>query len=678
MIVEKSNDIEQLGQLKGETIQMGFAQEAIGELMDNMARSLYSRPKEAVLREYSTNALDAQIEVGVTRPIEITLPSALNPILCIRDFGVGLDRESLHKVYSQYGASTKRLSNDFNGTLGLGSKSAFAYSNRFTVVSIKNGVREEIVVTRNEDGTAEMVVMDPSLTDEHSGTTIKIPTKRGDTFQAEADKLYQWFPKDTVKVNGHSQFPWDREAEGNLEVAPNLFVVKNREQGYRTIEEDDLIVMGNVAYPTRLDNTGLQRSKYHLVVFVPNGAVNFMTSREALQMNNVTRTKLDDITTQFKYAMRTTIQKHINAAPSHSEAARVVSDWKSLVPSNVIPAGGWEYKGEPIPLKLTLPFTEPYLRLLPTEKNGYHNSHDKRRDLGLHYFPSTLWVEGFTVDKVTATHGQKARKYVADNKIDAARGIILVGAIPPEIKPWLANIITYDNLKAVKLPRETTASYASGRIPGSYDLFTSRQAEIAKHWGTSAARHTYAQRSGVDAEEFRHWAEPLFFMVGNTYEAGNARIALAAVSGQKGYTLVCLRADRVAKFQRNFPAARNATVAIKEGYEAWKTGVGKDVPLALAVQSRTYLARLLRTLTPRQVDDPKLRQYVELAKKDLTNERQAVTVFQRVIGVVDGRVVATDIIEFDELYPLMSEDSPEHNIVYVNAVYSARQSGAKL
>ena len=680
MIVEKDTEIEQFGALKGETIQMGFAAEAVGQLMDNMAKSLYSRPKEAVLREYSTNALDAQIEVGVKRPIEITLPDPLGkqgPVLTIRDFGVGLDRKALHTIYSQYGASTKRESNDFNGTLGLGSKSAFAYTNRFTVVSIKNGVREEIVVTRNEDGTAEMVVMDPLLTDESSGTTIKIPAKRGDDFRAEAAKLYQWFPEGSVKVNGVVQDPWDRAAEGNLEIAPNMYVVKNRVRGYSTVEEDDLIVMGNVAYPTRLEGTGLERRKYHMVVFVPNGSVNFMSSREMLnEQSSTTRNTLSKVVADFKNALQTTIQKHIDAAPSRPEAVRVVSDWKSLVPANVVPAGGWEYKGHPIPQELSLGKDEPHIRLLPLQKSGYHNSHDKKRAIGHYYFPGTLWVEGFTPENVTATHGQKARKYIEDNGISAPRGIVLVHQIPVDIRPWLAKVISYDDLKATKLPREVAQRAASGRIPGSYDLWTTEPSKLTQHYG-AAHNRKQGRFSGVPAEEFRHWKVPLFYHVGSYAQARYIHEALAETAGSNGYTLVVFGSQREAKFCRNFPQARRAFDAIKNGYAAWASNVGNDVALGLQIQ-QNWSSRDLKNLSgyASQIADPELKKYVELAAKDLTKERKSVTLFQIVLGRNPSKV---PLIDFDARYPLMQEASfPEHTVFYVNAVYNARANGATL
>ena len=45
----------------------------------SLLRNNYSNTRLAVVREISANALDANAEAGVTRPIEIKLPTAMNP-----------------------------------------------------------------------------------------------------------------------------------------------------------------------------------------------------------------------------------------------------------------------------------------------------------------------------------------------------------------------------------------------------------------------------------------------------------------------------------------------------------------------------------------------------------------------------------------------------------------------
>jgi sensor histidine kinase regulating citrate/malate metabolism len=126
MIATKNNSIQVESNVQGEKIAMGIDPAAMAHIM-SILTDLYSDPEYAVIREYSTNAFDSHIEAGQTRPIEVTLPTDLAPFLTIRDFGIGLDAEGIESIYSLYGASTKRNTNDQVGMLGLGCKSALTY-----------------------------------------------------------------------------------------------------------------------------------------------------------------------------------------------------------------------------------------------------------------------------------------------------------------------------------------------------------------------------------------------------------------------------------------------------------------------------------------------------------------------------------------------------------------------
>lgn len=677
MIIEKDSDRETLGRMVGEKVEMRFSDAARGILMDNFAKNLYSRPKEAVLREYSTNAWDAQIEAGTTnKAIQVTLPSPLNPVLQIRDFGIGLDQQGIIDVYSQYGASTKRDSNDFNGTLGLGGKSAFAYSDQFNVVSVKNGVRIEVQVTRNEDGTGDMVTVDERQTDEPTGTLIKIPTKRGDTFEEEAKKLYRWFPKDSVKVNGRTAQHFDPAAEEAIEVAPSLWVVKNNG---RYGEHDDQIVMGMIAYPTRL-NTGLNRRQYHVVSYAPMGSVQFNPSRETLLNNSVTRRGLNAVLGDYKAGIISTVQKHIDAAPTRAKAASVVSNWRDIVPTNVTPSGGYKYKGEIVPQNLDIADSEPPMRTLAAVKSGYHNSHGKTRRIDSGYFCGALWVEGYAVEKLSSAQAQKARKYAVDNELSIPKGIIMVKEIPASMHPWIETVVSYETIKAVKLPQppRTYVSSAIGRIPGSYDLYTTEPTQMLT--GNDGVVTKYRRMTGVPADMFKTWKPKLFYYIGSTSESGYIRQGLAQVCPQ-GYTLVCIGRAREAKLKRGFPNITQATDEIKAGWKKWEQGVGKDVPLAMAIQ-RDYTARDYKHLPYGQIHDPELANYARLAAMDLTSVSSIGTVFSRVLGV---SIAQPDVKDFDDDYPMLniprydvSKKLVKHAVLYINSVYAARAAGATL
>ena len=100
---------------------------------------IYSNKIMAVIREYSTNAYDANIENNADRPFVVTMPTITSLVFKVRDFGKGLSEAGIIGIFASYGASTKRFSNNYVGFLGFGSKSAFCYSETFSVVSYHGG-----------------------------------------------------------------------------------------------------------------------------------------------------------------------------------------------------------------------------------------------------------------------------------------------------------------------------------------------------------------------------------------------------------------------------------------------------------------------------------------------------------------------------------------------------------
>ena len=120
-------------------------------VMKNLAK-LYSDTSTAVIREYSTNAVDSHIMAGKADvPIEITLPDLYDPYFIVQDYGLGMSEEDLFETYTKFGNSTKRETNDVNGMYGFGSKSAVAYTNQFTNESVKDGEKIHALVTKRPD-----------------------------------------------------------------------------------------------------------------------------------------------------------------------------------------------------------------------------------------------------------------------------------------------------------------------------------------------------------------------------------------------------------------------------------------------------------------------------------------------------------------------------------------------
>lgn len=103
------------------------------------------------MREYATNARDSHAAAGSDRPIEVDLPAHRpEPVLVVRDFGVGLSEQEIMDVYARYG--TKRDTDDQVGAFVLGCKSAFALGHWFRGHGGKDGRRTVALFALSADG----------------------------------------------------------------------------------------------------------------------------------------------------------------------------------------------------------------------------------------------------------------------------------------------------------------------------------------------------------------------------------------------------------------------------------------------------------------------------------------------------------------------------------------------
>ena len=143
-------------------------------IMDMLAK-IYVNPLEAAIREYVSNASDAHLEAGVTRPVELRVPCDEDPVLEITDYGNGLNMMEILGIYGNFGSSTKRNSDELIGGFGIGSKSGLAISNCVEVISVKDGILNHFVLKReNMEIFIEFLRRNEDAGDMPSGTTVRI------------------------------------------------------------------------------------------------------------------------------------------------------------------------------------------------------------------------------------------------------------------------------------------------------------------------------------------------------------------------------------------------------------------------------------------------------------------------------------------------------------------------
>lgn len=327
-IPNETIEIAHVGDKPKESFRAGMRAEDFPHLA-NLLINLYSRPVEAVLREYSTNALDSHIDAGVTRPIEVTLPTSARPELKIQDFGLGLSVDDLRDIYSMYGRSTKRDSNAATGQLGLGCKSGLTYCDTFGITSVRNGVKIAAESTKDEHGIGVINIIDTKATDEPNGVTITIPVGAFDIgqFERAAEHLFQFWDEGTVLVNGEApEIPDWRKRSLVLDDENSLFIVptdSNLDSSY--------VVMGNVAYDARdayVEHANGGRSYRRFVYFANHGDVDFPPSRETLHMTPHTKETLSELRDYISERFDVHLEAALDECSTHWERSLLTVQWK--------------------------------------------------------------------------------------------------------------------------------------------------------------------------------------------------------------------------------------------------------------------------------------------------------------------------------------------------------------
>lgn len=312
----------------------GISRANTAHIMTILRDTLYSDKVLAVLREYGTNAWDAHAMSGQgTRPIEVTLPTMTEPELRIRDYGNGLSAQEVLEVYTQYGESTKRDTDDAVGFMGVGSKSGFAYTDTFTVTSWHGGKKRVFVAVLDPTNVGEMCLLhEETLPDDQpeTGIEIQIAVAPKDIFEfvTKAQKLYAYFNPRPTLING--TYPPDTlwrvdnvHGKAAQSPTPNQWVA----------------VMGGVPYA--LDTTAVKSplaqagldgvmanlsGQLHFAI----GEVRISASREQLKYTDTTK---DKIAAKF----RALIDTHIAEMEAFfTNPANNISSWQRILDSAFI------------------------------------------------------------------------------------------------------------------------------------------------------------------------------------------------------------------------------------------------------------------------------------------------------------------------------------------------------
>lgn len=616
--------------------KMTLDQNSLAHLM-TVLTDLYSDPMLAVIREYSTNALDSHLAAGNPQPIVVNLPNDLNPSFEVTDHGVGLSVDDIVNVYSKYGYSTKRDNDVEAGMLGLGCKSALTYTDQFTVTAVKDGVRALAVVSRAEDGTGTIRIVDTSSTVEKNGVTISVPVSDIREFNNTARDFYRFWSPGTVLVDG------EEPALDGIRVSDDLTIAEGLNSSY--------VVMGNIAYPVEQYKVNLAESlpyRMRVVIRVPMGAVNFTPSREALNYTALTYGTLRKLKDEVRALTTAAAQRDINAATTEPEVMDAIIKWWGIA------AGPFTFKGQNVPMQFTdkdgIIDYNPTRYRKKAERTGSVDIRTMRDE-------KTCLIDGFKPSTLSPVHRKKLAAYCEENDIDATRFFVTE---QPLGLPWTQNVerIDWEDVKAIKLVHS-----ASGVRKVS-------DPEPIAAW------------DGQDWVELENTDEGDKVLVISPADRGSIT-PTGLIAALPGYRCVCIGRNRWDKFFRERPKARKARDVVIDLIAEFD----KNLTDADLIALNSYNINIPPRLDPDKIDDPVLADAVRTyrASRTSTAPRQRELLVRvannlgRYQGIPQkpGSGKVKSMTEAVDKYPLLRYAGTvdvRHLHEYINAVHTTREN----
>lgn len=268
----------------GDIQTTGFSIEVNESMFQMLTSNVYNDTTLAVMREWSTNACDACIAAGKEVKFDVHLPTLENSIFFVRDYGTGLPPEDIVGLFSNLGASTKRNSNAYNGTLGIGRMAGLAVADAFTVESFYNGKHYSYAISMQNGVPVTMHLGDIDTT-EPNGLKLSVSVDLNDieSFVARAPGLYKYFDYKPNLVS-REELQESLELDVSEHISDKWFIQSSSERH----SYSNMVVMAQVAYTIPYSREIDDKGFSGLVVKAEPGAVTFNPGRESLSLNKQT------------------------------------------------------------------------------------------------------------------------------------------------------------------------------------------------------------------------------------------------------------------------------------------------------------------------------------------------------------------------------------------------------
>ncbi len=313
------------------TVSQDFGIGDASVVIEILRNRLYEHKVRTLVQEYMCNARDASREVASNKRIIVSVPNRLSPVFKVRDFGPGITPDRMANVFTKYGASTKRNSNGQTGGFGIGAKSAWSYTDSFTIVSITEGTKRTYVAHTGVSNQGRLDLLAEISTDEETGTEIQIAIKPDDSRDFKNSILrasYFWKSSERPEFRGITVGEESFHTPG-LMIGKHLEVIKTNLPDFldKSYHDKSGMVIDGIFYSItdKLSNKINSVSElYHCfktfsLLHVGNGIVEVGANRESIADSEYTRDQLVKLTNEAREDFIVYIKNAFKAAKTNAE-----------------------------------------------------------------------------------------------------------------------------------------------------------------------------------------------------------------------------------------------------------------------------------------------------------------------------------------------------------------------
>lgn len=314
-------------------VSTGFSIEINESMFQMLTSKVYNDPILAVIREWSTNACDACVVAKKEVKYDVHLPTESELYFYVRDYGTGLHPDDIVGLFSNLGASTKRNSNELNGTFGIGRMAGLAVSSGFSVESFYEGTAYSYAISV-QNGVPVTINLGQQKTNEPNGLKLSVSVEVDDVchYISKAKNLYKFFDH---KPNLNIELDVNLDATNHI--SDDWFINNNPDR----YNQSNYVVMSQVAYAIPSDSKIETFGFKNLIIKAPSGSVSFNPGRESLSLTKETvkyiNNRFEEIKEEYVHSALLAISEGTNDKEVYELYTKVTNDAPYEVAKNIKP-----------------------------------------------------------------------------------------------------------------------------------------------------------------------------------------------------------------------------------------------------------------------------------------------------------------------------------------------------